>query len=78
MTQLQLDRIASLDGELHSYALVMADAALAQAEAADAEIAEGRYRGPLHGVPIAIKDVCQIKGFPTGAGYDGPPARRFR
>lgn len=68
VTRSQLDRIASLDSELHSYALVMADAALAQAEAADAETAAGRSRGPLHGVPIAIKDLCQIKGFPTGAG----------
>jgi amidase len=68
VTQTQLDRIAALDGELHSYALVMADAALAQAGAADAETAAGHSRGPLHGVPIAIKDLCQIKSFPTGAG----------
>lgn len=68
VTQAQLDRIAALDGELHSYAIVMADAALAQADVADAETAAGHSRGPLHGVPIAIKDLCQIKGFPTGAG----------
>jgi len=68
MTQAQLDRIAALDGELHSYALVMADAALAQADVADAETAAGHSRGPLHGVPIAIKDLCHIKGLPTGAG----------
>lgn len=68
VTRAQLDRIASVDGELHSYALVMADAALARAEGADAEIAAGRYRGPLHGVPIAVKDLCQTKGFPTAAG----------
>ncbi len=68
VTQAQLDRIAALDGELHSYALVMADAALDQADLADAETAAGHSRGPLHGVPIAIKDLCRIKGFPTGAG----------
>jgi amidase len=68
VTHAQLDRIGSLDGELNSYALVMADVAFAQAETADAEIAAGRFRGPLHGVPIAVKDLCQIKGFPTGAG----------
>jgi amidase len=68
LTRLLLERITALDGELHSYALVMADAALAQAEAADAETATGISRGPLHGVPIAIKDLCQVKGFPTGAG----------
>ena len=68
VTRAQLDRIASLDGELGSYALVMADVAMEQAEAAEVEIAGGRYRGPLHGVPIAVKDLCWTKGFPTAAG----------
>jgi amidase len=64
----QLERIATLDGTLHSYALVMADAAMAQAEAAEAEIASGRYRGPLHGIPIAVKDLCGTAGFATAGG----------
>jgi amidase len=64
----QLDRIAALDGELGSYVHVMADAAMAQAETAQAEIAAGRYRGPLHGVPIALKDLFWTKDFPTAAG----------
>jgi amidase len=68
VTRAQLDRIAALDGELGSYALVTAEVAMAQAEAADAEIAGGRYRGPLHGVPIAVKDLCWTKGVPTAAG----------
>ena len=51
-----------------SYALVMADVAMAEAATAEAEIAAGRYRGPLHGVPIAVKDLCWTKGFPTAAG----------
>ncbi|WP_048645903.1 amidase [Nitratireductor soli] len=68
VTRAQLERIASLDSTLHSYTLVMTDAALAQAEAADVDIAEGRCHGPLHGVPIAVKDLCRIKGFATGAG----------
>ena len=68
VTRAQLDRIAALDGELCSYALVMADVAMAQAKAAEAEIAAGRYRGPLHGVPIAVKDLCWTKGVPTAAG----------
>src|SRR5262249_30166417 len=67
-TRAQLDRIAALDGALGSYALVMADAAMAQARAAEAEIAAGRYRGPLHGVPIAVKDLYWTQGFPTAAG----------
>jgi amidase len=68
VTGAQLDRIAALDGTLGSYALVMADVAMAQAEVAEAEIAAGRYRGPLHGVPIAVKDLCWTKGFATAAG----------
>jgi amidase len=64
----QLDRITTLDGALGSYALVTADEALDQAADAEAEIAAGRYRGPLHGVPIGIKDVCWTKGIPTAAG----------
>jgi amidase len=68
VTRALLDRITSLDGTLHSYALVMPDVALAQAEVAEAEIAVGRYRGPLHGVPIAVKDLCWTKDYPTTAG----------
>jgi amidase len=68
VTRAQLDRIASLDDALGSYALVMADVAMAQAKVAEAEIATGLYRGPLHGVPIAVKDLYWTKGFPTAAG----------
>jgi amidase len=68
VTEAQLGRIAALDGQLHAYARVLADTALAQADAADREIAAGRRRGPLHGVPLAVKDLCWIKGVPTAAG----------
>jgi len=68
VTHALIDRIASLDGALGSYAFVTADAAMAQANTAEAEIAAGRYRGPLHGVPIAVKDLCWTKGAPTAAG----------
>lgn len=68
LTSAALDRIAALDPKLHAYATVTADLALVQAKAADAEIAAGRLRGPLHGVPIAVKDLCYTKGIPTGAG----------
>jgi amidase len=64
----QLDRIAALDGELGSYVHVMADAAMAQAENAEAEIADGNYRGPLHGIPIALKDLFWTRDVPTAAG----------
>jgi len=63
-----LARISIVDKVLGSYAFVMADAAMAQAEAAEAEIAAGHYRGPLHGVPIAVKDLYWTEGFPTAAG----------
>lgn len=67
-TQALLTRIAELEPSLNSFALVTADMALAQARTADAEIARGIHRGPLHGVPIAVKDLCWIKDYPTGAG----------
>jgi amidase len=67
-TQSQLNRIAQLDGRLKSYAYVMATSALEQAKAADREIAAGKVRGPLHGVPIAVKDLCWTKDAPTAAG----------
>jgi len=68
VTQQMLDRIAALDGRLQSYVTVMTDHALASAERADAEIRAGRYRGPLHGVPIAVKDLCYTRGVRTMAG----------
>jgi amidase len=67
-TQAQLDRIARLDGQLKSCAYVMTSSALEQAHAADKEIAAGKVRGPLHGVPIAVKDLCWTKDAPTAAG----------
>ena len=53
-----LDRIAQLDGKYRSYTTVLADRAMSRAAAADAETAKGVWRGPLHGVPIAVKDLC--------------------
>jgi amidase len=67
-TQAKLDRIAHLEGQLKSYAYVMASSALEQAHAAGKEIAAGKVRGPLHGVPIAVKDLCWTKDAPTAAG----------
>ena len=67
-TQAQLDRIAKLDGHLKSYATVMADHAMLQARRAEQEIADGDYRGPLHGVPIAVKDLCFTTGVRTMGG----------
>src|SRR4051795_7220061 len=61
----RLDRIARLDDRLHSFIRVLADAARAEARAAEAEIAAGRYRGPLHGIPIGLKDIYETAGVPT-------------
>ena len=68
VTRAQLDRIAGIDRSLNAYALVLAEDALDQARAAEGEIAAGRYRGPLHGVPIAVKDLCWTRGLPTASG----------
>ena len=66
-----LDRIAKVDPLLKSYATVMGEQALATARAAEREIRAGRYRGPLHGVPIAVKDLCYTKGVRTMGGTRG-------
>jgi len=68
LTESQLDRIDRIDGQLKAYATVMADSARAQARAADAEIAVGNYRGPLHGIPVAVKDLCASDGVRTMGG----------
>jgi amidase len=68
ITEAQLGVISKLNPDLHAYAQVMEATALEQAEIADEEIAAGRYRGPLHGVPIAVKDLCWVEGQRTRAG----------
>ena len=67
-TRAQLDRIRTLDGGIHAYALVLEDEAMAAARQAEAEIGRGEWRGPLHGAPIAVKDLCWLAGHPTAAG----------
>nr|WP_249115881.1 amidase [Azoarcus sp. L1K30] len=64
----QLDRIEALDSRLHAYARVMAYESLAAASEAETEIARGRYRGPLHGIPVAVKDLFWTRGVVTAAG----------
>src|SRR5205814_8158334 len=61
----RLDRIQRLDGRLNSFIRVLADDARAAARTAEAEIAAGRYRGPLHGIPIGLKDIYETAGVAT-------------
>jgi aspartyl-tRNA(Asn)/glutamyl-tRNA(Gln) amidotransferase subunit A len=61
----RLARIEKLDGQLHSFIRVLADQARADARAAETEIKAGRYRGPLHGIPIGLKDIYETAGVAT-------------
>lgn len=68
LTRTMLDRIAALDPRLHAYATVTADLALEQAAAAEAALARGEDLGPLHGVPIAVKDNIWTGGIVSTNG----------
>jgi len=68
VTQTLLERIAQLDRRYKSYATVMADDALRAARVAEQEIRAGTYRGALHGVPVAVKDLCYTQGVRTMGG----------
>ena len=70
VTAALLERIARYDGTLHATLMVLGDAAMDEARAADAEIEAGNWRGPLHGVPVGIKDLLWTKGLPTTGGMD--------
>ncbi|MDP6549510.1 MAG: amidase [Dehalococcoidia bacterium] len=63
-----LDRIDQIDGQLNSYITVCRDEALAEARRAETEIAGGGYLGPMHGVPVAVKDQFNTKGIRTTGG----------
>jgi Asp-tRNA(Asn)/Glu-tRNA(Gln) amidotransferase A subunit family amidase len=71
LTQMYLGRLKHYDAQLHFLTNLTEERALAQAKAADAEIAAGKYRGPLHGIPWGAKDLLAVKGYPTTWGAGG-------
>jgi aspartyl-tRNA(Asn)/glutamyl-tRNA(Gln) amidotransferase subunit A len=88
VTREALDRIAALDPRLNAFARVWPEQAMADARAAEDEIVRGGYRGPLHGVPLGIKDNIAVSGWPTTnasalrldfvTDYDAAAVRRLR
>src|SRR5215469_14607521 len=68
LTKAFLDRSEKLGPRFNAYARLTPDLAMEQAEAAQKEIARGHYRGPLHGIPYAAKDLLTVKGVPTTWG----------
>lgn len=65
LTQSVLDRIQAVDGRLHAYINLMADHAMQDARTAEMEIANDNWRGPMHGIPIAVKDQLDVEGAPA-------------
>jgi aspartyl-tRNA(Asn)/glutamyl-tRNA(Gln) amidotransferase subunit A len=65
LTRACLERIQKLDGELHAFVLLTEERALADARAAEAAIMANGPKGPLHGIPIGLKDIVDTKGIPT-------------
>jgi Asp-tRNA(Asn)/Glu-tRNA(Gln) amidotransferase A subunit family amidase len=70
LTNIYLSRIDKLDSKIRSVITLTKDHALARAKQADAEIAAGRYRGPLHGIPYGVKDLLDTKNIPTTYGAE--------
>jgi Asp-tRNA(Asn)/Glu-tRNA(Gln) amidotransferase A subunit family amidase len=70
LTNVYLGRIARLDSKIRAVITVTKDHAIARAKQADAEIAAGKYRGPLHGIPYGVKDLLDTKDIPTTYGAE--------
>jgi aspartyl-tRNA(Asn)/glutamyl-tRNA(Gln) amidotransferase subunit A len=68
LTNAHLDRIRQLDQRLNSFITLTPELALQQARQAEAEIWQGNYKGPLHGIPLALKDLFETEGIRTTAG----------
>ncbi|SDY94726.1 aspartyl-tRNA(Asn)/glutamyl-tRNA(Gln) amidotransferase subunit A [Modestobacter sp. DSM 44400] len=70
LTRSALERIEEVDDRLHAFVVVTAEQALEAAAVAEKEIADGGYRGPLHGIPVGIKDLFDVAGLPTTASSE--------
>jgi Asp-tRNA(Asn)/Glu-tRNA(Gln) amidotransferase A subunit family amidase len=70
LTRMYLDRLQRYDSVLHAVVTLTDSLALEQARRADREIAAGRYRGPLHGIPYGVKDLYAVPGYPTTWGAE--------
>ncbi len=77
LTKMYLERLKRLDARLHCVVNLTEARALARAEAADAELARGEYRGPLHGVPWGAKDLLAVRDYPTTWGAGGFETQAF-
>jgi Asp-tRNA(Asn)/Glu-tRNA(Gln) amidotransferase A subunit family amidase len=77
LTKMYLARLKRYDPQLHFVINLTEDRALKQAAAMDAEIAAGKYRGPLHGIPWGGKDLLAVKGYPTTWGAGGFSQQMF-
>ena len=73
-----LERVATFDPSLRSYLCIRGDEAMAEAHVRDADLRAGTVRGPLHGIPVAVKDLIDVEGMTTTGGSvlqrDDPPA----
>src|SRR5919108_4923391 len=65
LTRAVVERIDALDGQLHAFVNLMADTALEEARVAEAEILRGNYRGPMHGIAVAVKDQLDVREAPA-------------
>jgi Asp-tRNA(Asn)/Glu-tRNA(Gln) amidotransferase A subunit family amidase len=77
LTEMYIARIKRYDPMLHFVVTITEERALAKAKEADAEIAAGKYRGPLHGLPWGAKDLLAVKGYPTTWGAGGFEKQSF-
>ena len=77
LTKMYLERLKKYNPRLHFVITYTEERALASADAADREIAAGRYRGPLHGIPWGAKDLLAVKGYPTTWGAGGFETQSF-